>query len=153
MNDHDDARRRLADLAPLVERALQLLESTPRGASRRDIVSALNVHNALWPTLRRALEATGLVVTVGRGPGLKHVHRAHAVEVPDRAAPRDDGLSEARAALLALLHGKPVIDSRDAQAATGLNADAARRLLNELVQADLVARTGTKRGTRYRWRR
>jgi hypothetical protein len=142
-------------LGPMVERALQFLESSPRGASRRDILSALNIQPSMWPSLRAALEATGLVVVIGRGPGLRHVHKnvLDGGRTDDRAGAFAEAIrTNAREALVALLRERGEIDSRGAQEATGLTADASRRLLQELIRSGRVVRVGQKRATRYRWK-
>ncbi|MCB9681457.1 MAG: hypothetical protein H6733_08290 [Alphaproteobacteria bacterium] len=145
------------DLAPLVARTLLFLENSPRGASRKDILAAMNLNNAVWPSLRDALEATGEVVSVGRGPGLRHVHERHAHALPEDAlrisqrAQRSQDLEEARMTLRQVLRTRGEIDSVDAQKATGLKADPVRRLLLELVDEGKVMRRGKKRSTKYRW--
>lgn len=145
------------DLEPLVTRALLFLANSPRGASRKDILAVMNLNNAVWPALREALESTGRVVSVGRGPGLRHVHVCHADAQPVEAvkiaqsAQRSQQLNEARNALREVLRAEGVIDSSAAQAATGLRSDPVRRLLLELVDEGKVERTGKKRSTRYRW--
>lgn len=145
------------DLAPLVSRTLLFLEHSPRGASRKDILAAMNLHNAVWPALREALDGSGVVHSVGRGPGLRHVHERYVADVPAEAvriAQRDQRsaeLEEARSTLREVLQDRGEIDSQDAQEATGLRADPVRRLLLELVDEGIVERSGKKRSTRYRW--
>lgn len=145
------------DLAPLVSRTLLFLENSPRGASRKDILAAMNLNDAVWTGLRDALEASGVVVSVGRGPGLRHVHQRYVADVPEetvRIAQRDQRsaeLEEARSTLREVLQDRGEIDSQDAQVATGLRADPVRRLLLELVDEGIVERSGKKRSTRYRW--
>lgn len=145
------------DIAPLLSRTLMFLEHSPRGASRKDILAAMNLHNAVWITLRTALEQSGQVVSVGRGPGLRHVHVRHADQVPQDAmmiahrAERSQQLDNARVTLREVLQEQGEIDSQGAQAATGLKADPVRRLLLELVDEGIVERTGKKRSTKYRW--
>jgi hypothetical protein len=145
------------DLEPLVARTLRFLESSPRGASRKDILAAMNLHDAVWPALRDALEDSGEVMAVGRGPGLRHVHRRHGDQVPQDAlrisqrAQRSQDLEDARDTLREVLRDQLEIDSGEAQRATGLRADPVRRLLLELVDEGKVRRTGKKRSTRYRW--
>lgn len=135
-------------ISALVERALKMLEATPRGASRRDLVSALDIQPAAWPAVREALEQTGQVVSVGRGPGLRHVHR-RMYEQQDPPDPPADG--DPRVELLKALLERGELDSAEAQRVTGLGPDAVRRLLVELVRAGRVTRVGHKRSTRYRW--
>lgn len=145
------------DLEPLVARTLLFLENSPRGASRVDILSAMHLQPPAWVTLRKALEDTGMVLSVGRGPGLRHVHVKHADAIPPevaqagQTAERSARLQDARKALRQVLLEKGEIDSSDAQAATGLRADPVRRLLLELVDNGEVSRSGKKRSTRYRW--
>jgi hypothetical protein len=145
------------DLEPLVARTLRFLESSPRGASRKDILAAMSLHDAVWPALRDALEDTGEVLSVGRGPGLRHVHRRHSDQVSQDAlrisqrAQRSQDLDDARDTLREVLRDQLEIDSGEAQRATGLRADPVRRLLLELVDEGKVRRTGKKRSTRYRW--
>ncbi|KYG09042.1 hypothetical protein BE21_19815 [Sorangium cellulosum] len=50
-----------------------------------------------------------------------------------------------------LLAGRGVITSRDAQAATGLDANGVRLLLKQLAEEGKAVVEGEKRGTRYRW--
>lgn len=144
------------DLAPLVARTLLFLANSPRGASRIDILTAMNLQPPPWPLLRKALERTGEIVSVGRGPGLRHVHISWAESIPMSAQPaqdtdRTEKLAQARQALKDVLLEKGVIDSTDAQHATGLRADPVRRLLLEFVDRREVERSGQKRSTRYRW--
>jgi len=144
------------DLEPVVQRTLVFLESCPHGASRVDILTAMNLQNSAWPTLRRLLERTGHVMVIGRGPGLRHIHTKFMDSVPKHltevaATNRSERLNEARARLREILQDETVIDSSVAQKATGLNADPVRRLLLELVDEGVVERTGQKRSTRYRW--
>lgn len=143
------------DLGPLVTRALAFLETSPRGASRVDILSATNLQASAWPALRSALEGSGAVTAVGRGPGLRHVHRRWLGDHPAANRPplSRDGprLTEARVALKGLLRKEGTIDSNAAQDATGLRADPVRRLLLELVDEGIVERSGKKRSTRYQW--
>ena len=138
------------DLQPLVARTIRFLQHSPRGASRRDILAAMNLQPSAWPSLRAALERSGEVVPRGRGPGLRHVH-VHflsADEIPDLdALPR----AQAVRALCAKLEELGEIDSAIAQEATGMDAENVRRLLRGLVDDGRVARTGHKRSTRYRW--
>ncbi len=143
------------DVGPMLARALQFLQGCPRGASRVDILTAINLQPSAWPAVRLALEASGDVVVLGRGPGLRHVHRTWAEQHPaaNRVPLRAGGerLREARLALRDVLREKRIIDSGDAQLATGLKADPVRRLLLELVHEGKVERSGSKRSTRYRW--
>lgn len=138
------------DIAPLVARTLQFLENSPRGASRRDILAAMNLQPSAWPSLRSALERSGSVLATGRGPGLRHIHVRFldADEIPDpESLPR----TQAIRALCARLEELGEIDSGTAQEATGLDAESARRLLRGLIDDGRVTRTGHKRSTRYRW--
>lgn len=145
------------DLAPLVQRTLLFLENSPRGASRKDILAAMGLQNAVWTSLREALEDSGHVISVGRGPGLRHVHIRHAHAVPPEArkvaqrAQRSQELDEARSTLRTALESQGEIDSQAAQELTGLRADPVRRLLLELVDEGKVERTGKKRSTKYYW--
>jgi hypothetical protein len=145
-----------ADLEPLVQRTLTFLENSPKGASRQDILTAMNLQSSSWAALRGALEHSGDVLVVGRGPGLRHVHRNRAEPTEGVAAiPQGGGNRatwlQARHALEIVLQQKGSIDSADAQAITGLKADPVRRLLLEMVDDKKVDRTGTKRSTRYHW--
>ncbi len=146
-----------ADLEPLVQRTLNFLENSPRGASRVDILSAMNLQPGAWPALRKALEDTGDVLSVGRGPGLRHVHVKFKDQIPPevaqagQTAERSARLQDARKALQQVLKDKGEIDSAEAQEATGLKADPVRRLLLELVDKGQVERSGKKRSTRYKW--
>lgn len=145
------------DLEPIVERTLQMLANSPKGASRVDILSAMNLQPNAWSVLREALEETGVVHSVGRGPGLRHVHTSHLGAVPDEARVqrqpeiRGEQLAQARSTLRNVLQNQGEIDSSAAQDATGLRADPVRRLLLELVEEGLVERSGKKRSMRYRW--
>lgn len=145
------------DIAPMVDRTLRLLENSPRGASRVDILSALNLQASAWTTLREALEESGQVMSVGRGPGLRHVHLQHLDRVsPDAIIQRErdargEQLDQARVTLRGLLQDQGELASAIAQDATGLSADPVRRLLAEMVEEGLVERSGKKRSTRYRW--
>ncbi len=140
-----------ADLQPLVGRTLQFLERCPRGASRDDILSAMNLQPSAWVALRTALRDSGKVRVRGRGPGLRHVHVVHLPTDMIGSYDRDERLENARRALETLLREQGTIDSSDAQRATGFRADPARRLLLELVSQGKVERFGKKRSTRYRW--
>ncbi len=136
-------------VAFLVERTITILVANPRGASRRDLIGALQLQPAHWPALRSALDRTGLVVAVGRGPGLRYLHTSQAAaEEPAAATPSRAG---AREAIERLVREQGEIYSRDAQHATGLSADAVRRILLELVRKGKVACEGHKRSTRYKW--
>jgi hypothetical protein len=129
-----------------------MLETTPRGASRRDLVSALDIAPSDWPAVREALEHTGQVVSIGRGPGLRHVHRRmyeRQQGAADPPEPPPDG--DPRVELVRALRAQKELDSAEAQRVTGLGPDAVRRLLLELVRAGRVTRAGHKRSTRYRW--
>ncbi|HMV69721.1 MAG TPA: hypothetical protein PKA64_22960 [Myxococcota bacterium] len=145
------------DVEPIVARTLQLLENSPRGASRMDILAAMNLQPMAWQPLREALEDSGVVVSVGRGPGLRHVHVQHLDQVPNEARVqrqpevRGEQLAQARATLRTMLRDQGEIDSQNAQDATGLRADPVRRLLLEMVEEGIVERSGKKRSTRYRW--
>lgn len=145
------------ELAPLVSRALRFLENSPRGATRKDLLAALNLQTALWASLRDALEDTNAVRVVGRGPGLRHVHARYMGAVPEETiriserGQRSQQLDEARLTLRETLRRSGEIDSTDAQRITGLGADPVRRLLLELVDEGKVSRSGKKRATRYRW--
>lgn len=145
------------DLGPIVQRVLRLLENSPRGASRVDILAAMSLHQSAWTTLREALEDTGLVSAVGRGPGLRHVHVRFLDKVPEEArqqrltAERSEQLDQARHTLRDTIRSQRELDSNQAQQATGLRADPVRRLLLELVDEGVVERSGKKRSTRYRW--
>jgi DNA-binding IclR family transcriptional regulator len=144
-------------LAPTVDRALRLLRATPRGASRADLLAAVGAPDRLWEALRDALEETGEVATVGRGPGQRHVHVEHFHRVPvDQVAQRvpverTAQLDQARATLLDTLRSQGGIDSGAAQELTGLPAEPVRRILLEMVDQGVVGRTGHKRSTRYHW--
>lgn len=150
-------RGQVDELAPLVQRAVAILQSCPRGATRKDLLAAMNLQNAVWPALRDALEASGLVRTVGRGPGLRHVHARYLDAVPEETLliterdQRTQQLDEARHTLRDSLRTGDEIDSADAQRLTGLKADPVRRLLLELVDEGRIQRSGKKRSTRYRW--
>ncbi|MFK7929613.1 MAG: hypothetical protein AB8H79_15565 [Myxococcota bacterium] len=138
------------DLQPLVIRTIQFLSHSPRGASRRDILAAMNLQPSAWPSLRAALERSGEVLPRGRGPGLRHIHVQFLSEdeIPDpETLPR----AQAIRALCAKLEEVGEIDSAVAQEATGLDAEHVRRLLRGLVDDGRVQRTGHKRSTRYRW--
>ncbi|XXT18756.1 hypothetical protein WME94_51875 [Sorangium sp. So ce429] len=50
-----------------------------------------------------------------------------------------------------LLRERGMINSRDAQTATGLDAGGVRQLLKQLVEEGKAVVEGEKRGTRYRW--
>ncbi len=145
------------DLEPVLHRTLRLLENSPRGASRVDILAALNLQTHAWPPLREALEETGEVVAVGRGPGLRHVHARYLDQVPPEVRAqvvqqvRGTLLNEARTTLREMIRDQAEIGSVEAQEATGLRADPVRRLLLELVDEGVVERSGKKRSTRYRW--
>lgn len=144
------------DLQPLVARTLKFLENSPKGASRVDILTAMNLQPSAWPTLRAALEQTGDVIVIGRGPGLRHVHSSFAKDLPvgpttTQQAESRERITQARHALERMLQEMGTIDSSQAQEATGLKADPARRLLLDLVGQGLVERTGQKRSTRYHW--
>lgn len=145
------------DLAPLVDRTLCFLESSPRGAARKDILAAMNLQQAVWPALREALEQTGHVLAVGRGPGLRHVHIKHADAIPRDTleisvfVERVQQLEDARTVLREHMRQEREMDSQRAQSLTGLKADPVRRLLLELVDEGRVQRFGNKRSTRYRW--
>lgn len=145
-----------ADLEPLVQRTLTFLENSPKGASRQDILTAMNLQSSSWAALRGALEHSGDVLIIGRGPGLRHVHRNRAEADGPGAIPQGGGnqatWKQARHALEIVLQQKGSIDSADAQAITGMKADPVRRLLLEMVDDGKVDRTGTKRATRYHWR-
>jgi hypothetical protein len=138
------------DLQPLVARTIRFLENSPKGASRRDILSAMHLQPSAWPSLRAALERSGKIVARGRGPGLRHVHVKFLDEdeIPDR-----DSLPRAQAvrALCAKLEELGEIDSAIAQEATNMDAESVRRLLRGLIDDGRVARHGHKRSTRYRW--
>jgi len=134
---------------PLVERALRLLKRSARGATRKDLLSAVSVASSRWRGLRDALIDTDEVVVTGRGPGLRLVHVDHLTEAQRAEMGRD--LDTCRETLRAYMRGADLVDSPTAQEVTGLNADGARRLLNELIDEGLVERTGTKRATRYLW--
>lgn len=138
------------DLQPLVIRTIRFLSKSPRGASRRDILAAMNLQASAWPSLRAALERSGKVVARGRGPGLRHVHIQFLDEdeLPDR-----ENLPRAQAvrALCAKLEELGEIDSAIAQEVTGLDAEQVRRLLHGLIDDGRVSRHGHKRSTRYRW--
>ncbi len=145
------------DLAPLVDRTLRFLESSPRGAARKDILAAMSLQQAVWPALREALEETGRVLAVGRGPGLRHVHVRHADAIPRDTMEisvfpeRIQQLEGARVVLREHMREEREMDSQRAQTLTGLKADPVRRLLLELVDEGRVERFGNKRSTRYRW--
>ena len=143
------------DLGPLVTRALAFLENSPNGASRVDILSAINLRSSAGPAVRAALEASGHVSAVGRGPGLRHVHSRWVDKHPATNRPPlhrgGDRIVTAREEIRRLLRDAGEIDSHMAQQATGLRADPVRRLLMELVDQGLVERRGKKRSTRYRW--
>jgi hypothetical protein len=145
------------DIAPIVDRTLRLLQNSPRGASRVDILAAMNLQSSAWTVLREALEDSGQVVSVGRGPGLRHVHLEHLDQVSSEARiqrhreARTEQLDQARVTLRAVLQDQGEIDSSEAQGVTGLRADPVRRLLVEMVDEGLVERSGKKRSTRYRW--
>jgi hypothetical protein len=147
----------IADIAPLVQRTITVLERCPRGASRVDILATMNLQPHAWPQLREALEATGDVICVGRGPGLRHVHINNLPDVPIEARlqarrdVRDAQLEQARVTLRTVLKDQGDIDSSGAQGATGLRADPVRRLLVEMVDEGVVERSGNKRSTRYHW--
>jgi hypothetical protein len=147
----------VVDIEPIVNRTLRFLENSPRGASRVDILAAMGLQPSAWADLRGALEDTGKVVPVGRGPGLRHVHIDHLDAVPietrnvTRRSRRSAQLDQARAVLREVLAERGEIDSAAAQEATGLRADPVRRLLLELVDQGKVERFGKKRSTRYRW--
>ena len=144
------------DLRPLLSRTLMFLQNSPRGASRVDILTAMNLQASAWGNLRRSLEQSGDVVVTGRGPGLRLVHRSlwdmskPMVQTPHRRTSRER-MDAARGALQQVLQEKGIIDSQDAQEATGFKADPVRRLLLEMVSEGRVERTGHKRSTRYRW--
>jgi hypothetical protein len=144
-------------LAPLVDRALQFLRATPRGASRADLLATLRAPDRMWEALRDALEATGEVAAVGRGPGQRHVHTEHFHRVPvdqrNQRIPveRTALLDQARATLLDTIRSQGELDSGEAQEITGLSADPIRRILLELVDQGVVERSGHKRSTRYHW--
>ncbi len=141
----------------MVSRTLKFLENSPRGASRVDILAAMGLQPSAWTQLREALENTKMVVAVGRGPGLRHVHINHLDAVPievrnvARRSRRSAQLDQAREVLREVLVNEGEIDSAKAQEATGLRADPVRRLLLELVDQGVVERHGKKRSTRYRW--
>ncbi len=145
------------NLEPMVSRTLRLLENSPHGASRVDILAALNLQTHAWVLLRGALEETGEVVAVGRGPGLRLVHTRHLEQVPQEVRAqvtpqlRGNQLNDARSALREVIRDQAEIGSIEAQEATGLRADPVRRLLLELVDEGVVRRSGKKRSTRYRW--
>ena len=145
------------DVGPLVERTVKLLENSPRGASRVDILSAMNLQTNAWAGLRAALESSGQVAIVGRGPGLRHVHVKHLqqvapeVRVQRQRVQRSAQLHQARLTLRTVLADQGEIGSCEAQTATGLKADPVRRLLLEMVDEGLVERSGKKRSTRYHW--
>lgn len=145
------------DLTPLLDRTLCFLESSPRGAARKDILAAMNLQQAVWPALRDAMERTGRVLAVGRGPGLRHVHVKHADAIPADVlqisviGERVQQLEDARHVLRDHMRQEREIDSLQAQSVTGLKADPVRRLLLELVGQGQVERLGNKRNTRYRW--
>ena len=144
-------------LAPVVDRALQLLQATPRGASRADLLAALGAPDRMWEALRDALEETGEVATVGRGPGQRHVHTDHFHRVPvDQVSQRIPVertalLDQARVTLMDTIRVQGALDSGEAQELTGLPADPVRRILLELVDQGVVERSGHKRSTRYHW--
>lgn len=152
-----EATAQAFDVEPIVARTLQLLENSPRGASRVDILAAMNLQPMAWQTLREALEDTGVIVSVGRGPGLRHVHVHHLDQVPNEARVqrqpdvRGEQLAQARTTLRNVLRDQGEIDSQHAQDATGLRADPVRRLLLEMVEEGVVERSGKKRSTKYRW--
>lgn len=135
-------------VGPLIERALRLLRRSQRGATRKDLLSALSVAPSRWRGLRDALVDTGEVLVTGRGPGLRLVHVEHVDA--DQLSPADD-LDVVRERLREFMASNGPVASAAAQEVTGLNADGARRLLNELVDEGVVERTGVKRATRYRW--
>jgi hypothetical protein len=145
------------DIAPIVDRTLTLLKNSPRGASRVDILAAMNLQSNAWTLLREAMEQSGQVTAVGRGPGLRHVHDKHLDQVsPEirgqrQRIQRSAQLNQARVTLRTVLEDQGEINSGDAQSATGLRADPVRRLLLEMVDEGVVERSGKKRSTRYRW--
>jgi DNA-binding IclR family transcriptional regulator len=133
------------------------LRATPRGASRADLLAAVDAPDRAWEALRDALEQTGEVATVGRGPGQRHVHVEHFHRVPvDQVTQRIPVertalLDQARATLIDTIRAQGELDSGAAQGLTGLPADPVRRILLELVDQGVVERTGHKRSTRYHW--
>ncbi len=133
---------------PVLRTALRILETAPRGATRRDLISALKLPAARWRGVRDALLDSGLAVLRGRGPGLRLVHIDHASSSAPCLPARD--LDRARTRLASLVAATQEFDSRVAQEVTGLDADAVRRLLKELVDQGALARVGAKRCTRYR---
>lgn len=145
------------EIRPLVERGLRFLERSPRGATRRDVLAALGIHEVLWATIRGRLEERPEIRVVGRGPGLRYVHARHLDAVPEETLRitepevRSAQLHAARVTLRDVLQRSGDIDSIDAQRLTGLRADPVRRLLLELVDEGKVERSGNKRTTRYRW--
>jgi hypothetical protein len=132
------------------------LQNSPRGASRIDILTAMNLQSSAWSNLRRNLEQSGDIIVTGRGPGLRLVHRslcdATTPVVPSNQLGNSrERMEEARGALRDVLQEKGIINSKDAQQATGFKADPVRRPLLEMVSDGRVERTGHKRSTRYRW--
>ncbi len=146
-----------AEIAPLVSRAVHVLGSSPRGATRKDLLAAMGLQAGVWPALREALDATEVIRSVGRGPGLRHIHVRFLDDVPEETlriserGPRSQQLDQARLTLRDTLRDGNTIDSTDAQRITGLKADPVRRLLLELVDEGKLERSGKKRATRYRW--
>lgn len=151
--DHDPIRA----LEPILASAVRFLEASPRGVSRADLLAALHLQDRAWDHLREALDACAEVVTIGRGPGQRHLHISHLASAPlaqiqqRMPAGRTAQLDQARATLREAIRSQGEIDSGDAQEATGLAQDAVRRLLLEMVDEGLVQRRGQKRNTRYRW--
>lgn len=143
--------RPIASHDPLVERALRLLKRSPNGATRKDLLSAVSIAPSRWRGLRDALVDTGRVQVIGRGPGLRLVHVDHLTDAQAEQQARTRDLDAIRRDLRAFLRTQDLVDSPTVQETTGLNADGARRLLNELITEGLVERTGSKRATRYLW--
>jgi hypothetical protein len=144
------------DLSPVVSRTLKFLQHSPRGASRIDILTAMNLQTSAWIGLRQSLEQSGEIVITGRGPGLRIMHRSLFDEsaLPEPPSYRKTSLERmeaARGSLRNVLQEKGIIDSLDAQEATGFKADPVRRLLLQMVSEGQVERSGHKRSTRYRW--
>lgn len=146
---HEDVLPQL-DIQPLLTRTIAFLKNSPRGASRRDILAAMRLQPSSWPSLRAGLERSGEVVPRGRGPGLRHVHVRHLDEDAVRES-LEHPHAEALDALCARLEDEGEIDSAGAQDATGMSAEAVRRLLKGLIDEGRVERSGRKRSTRYRW--
>ena len=139
------------EIAPLLARTIQFLEQSPNGASRRDILSAIHLQPSAWASLREALERCDLIISRGRGPGLRHIHIRWVSEEELHTIRRLKSNLEAKEAITNLFRIHPNLDSRTVQEATNLDAVTVRRVFKILIADGVVARYGQRRSTRYQW--